>query len=383
MAAKRDYYEVLGVNKGANQDEIKKAYRKLAVKYHPDKNPDNKKAESQFKEIAEAYAVLSDSQKRMQYDQFGHAGPAGGGFGGFDFGGGFDISDALRQFMEQGFGFGDIFGGGPSQRRARSRRGSDLQIKLKLDMEEIATGIKKKIKVSRQMKCDECNGSGSAKYSRTVNCPLCHGSGEVRQVSQSLFGQIVNVTTCHRCKGEGQIIENPCRVCHGDGRVKGTKTIDINIPAGVSTGNYIPMEGEGNIGIRGARPGDLIIYIEEKRHSVFERHGDDVVMILPLSFPKAALGATVEIPTLTGKANLNIPAGTQSGKILRMRSKGIPHLHGAGMGDQLVKVHIYVPTKLTSSEKKLITDLENGPNIEPGKDGHKSIFEKFKESLNI
>ena len=210
MSSKRDYYEVLGVSKSATADEIKKAYRKLAVQYHPDKNPGNKEAEEKFKEIAEAYAVLGDQQKRQQYDRFGHQMPGSGGFGGFDMGG-FDISDALRQFMEQGFGFGDIFGGGSSSRRRRSsNRGSDLQIKLKLTLEEVATGVKKKIKVKKQTRCEECNGTGSAKYSRTVSCPVCHGSGEIRQVSQSLFGQFVNVTTCHRCRGEGQIIENQC-----------------------------------------------------------------------------------------------------------------------------------------------------------------------------
>ncbi|MCD4691564.1 MAG: J domain-containing protein, partial [Calditrichales bacterium] len=223
MTSKRDYYEALNVDKTASVEEIKKAYRKLAVKYHPDKNPDDKSAEGKFKEIAEAYAVLSDSQKRQQYDRFGHTAPGAGGFQGFD-AGGFDISDALRQFMEQGFGFGDIFGmgGRGSRRRSMNKRGSDLQVRLKLSLEEIATGVEKKIKVNKSVTCSECNSSGSAKYSRTVNCPVCRGSGEVRQVSQSLFGQIVNVTTCHRCKGEGQIIDNPCHACHGEGRVRGS-----------------------------------------------------------------------------------------------------------------------------------------------------------------
>ena len=384
MAAKRDYYEILGISKDASQDEIKKAYRKLAVQYHPDKNPDNKEAEAKFKEVAEAYAVLNDAQKRQQYDRFGHAQPGAGGFGGFDYGGGgFDIADALRQFMDQDFGFGDLFGGRTSRRRGTSRRGSDIQIKLKLTLEEIATGVKKKIKVKKQVECSECNSTGSAKYSKTQACPVCKGSGEVRQVSQSLFGQMVNVTTCHRCKGQGSIIENPCHSCHGEGRVQGSKTIEINVPAGVTSGNYIPIEGEGNKGLRGGQSGDLIVYIEEVKHDIFERHGDDVVMLLPLSFPKAALGTSIEIPTLTGKAKLSIPAGTQSGKILRMRSKGIPHLHGAGIGDQLVQVQVYVPTKLSSAERKLISDLDSSPNIEPKADGHSNIFEKFRQSLNI
>ncbi len=387
MATKRDFYEVLGVDRSASADEIKKAYRKLAVKYHPDKNPDNKEAEAKFKEVAEAYAVLSDPQKRQQYDRFGHSGPGmgSGGFGGFDMGGGFDISDALRQFMEQGFGFGDIFGGGggSGRRRSASRRGSDLQVKLKLTLEEIASGVTKKIKVKKKIACEECNGTGSAKYSRTMSCPVCHGSGELRQVSQSLFGQMVNVTTCHRCHGEGQIIENPCRSCHGEGRVTGTKTIEINVPAGVADGNYIPLHGEGNVGIRGGQPGDLIVHIEEVKHKIFERRGDDVLMVLPISFPKAAIGDTVEIPTLTGRAKLNIAPGTQSGKILRMRGKGIPHLRSAGVGDQLVQVQVYVPTRLTAAEKQRLNELDQSENFQPQQDGHKSVFEKFKDALNF
>ena len=385
MTTKRDYYEILGVDRNASADEIKKAYRKLAVQYHPDKNPGDKEAEAKFKEIAEAYAVLSDPQKRQQYDRFGHQGPGAQGFSGFDFGG-FDIADALRQFMEQDFGFGDIFGTrGSSRRRGRrsGRRGSDIQIRLKLTLEEIATGVKKKIKIKKMVPCPECNGTGSAKYSRTVSCPVCHGSGELRQVSQSLFGQLVNVVTCQRCQGEGQIIENPCHSCHGEGRIKGSKTIEVNIPAGVSTGNYIPIEGEGNAGLRGGPPGNLIVTIEELKHDIFERRGDDVIMVLPLSFPKAALGTSVEIPTLTGKAKLNIPAGTQSGKILRMRGKGIPRLHGAGIGDQLVQIQVYVPTKLSPSEKQLLQQLMDSPNLEPKANGHPNIFQRFKESLNL
>ncbi|MBN2425638.1 MAG: molecular chaperone DnaJ [Calditrichaceae bacterium] len=383
MTSKKDYYEILGISKDVSPEELKKAYRKLAVKYHPDKNPGDKEAEAKFKEIAEAYAVLNDPQKRQQYDRFGHAGPGGGGFGGFDFGG-FDISDALRQFMEQGFGFGDFFGGsGGGGRRRSSRRGSDLQVKLRLTLEEIATGVKKKIKIKKQVACQECNGTGSAKYSRTMSCPTCHGTGEIRQVSNSIFGQMINVTTCPRCRGEGQIIENPCRSCHGEGRVSDSKLIEINVPAGVSSGNYIPLEGEGNIGIRGGSPGDLIVYIEEIKHSIFERRGDDVIMVLPVSFPKAALGGSVEVPTLTGKVKLNIAAGTQSGKILRLRGKGIPHLHGPGIGDQLVQIQIYVPTTLSSEEKKILNQLAERENFEPGEDGHMNIFEKFKQALNI
>ncbi len=386
MAQKRDYYEILGVDRNATADEIKKAYRKLAVKYHPDKNPGDKEAEEKFKEIAEAYAILSDPEKRRRYDQFGHAGVGNGaGPQGFDFTD-FDLADALRQFMEEGFGFGfgDIFGSRSGGRRRRvTRKGSDLQIKLKLTLEEIATGVTKKIKVRKKIACAECNGTGSAKYSRTVACPVCHGSGEIRQVSRSLFGQFVNVTTCHRCNGEGQVIENPCHSCHGSGLVEGSKTIEVHIPAGVSTGNYITLRGEGNAGVRGGQPGDLIVYIEEKPHEYFERHGDDVVLVLPISFPTAALGGTVEVPTLTGKAKLKIAPGTQSGKILRMRGKGIPHLQRAGSGDQLVQIQIYVPTHLNNEERSLLERLAKSENLDPTRNNQKSIFEKFKEALNL
>lgn len=388
--SKRDYYEVLGVSKDAQTDEIKKAYRKLAMKYHPDKNPGNKEAEEKFKEIAEAYAILGDAQKREKYDRYGHAAEnmGGGGFGGdpFGFGGGIDLSEALRQFMEQGFGgFGDIFGGGSSGQRRRGSRqkGADLQIRLKLDLEEIATGTKKKIKVNKKIGCATCNGSGSAKYSKTIMCPVCKGSGEVRNVSQSLFGQFVNISTCQRCNGEGQIIENPCATCAGEGRVNGTKTIEVNIPAGVKTGNYIPLNGEGHAGLRGGPSGDLIVHIEEKSHRIFDRRGDDVILVLPISFPDAALGANIEIPTLTGKAKLTVSPGTQSGKILRMRGKGIPHLNGAGIGDQLVQVQVFVPTKLSQQEKKLLAELKDSENLKPGDDSHKNVFEKFKEALNF
>lgn len=389
--AKRDYYEVLGLAKGAEASEIKKAYRKLAMKYHPDKNPDDKQAEEKFKEVAEAYSVLSDDQKRAKYDRFGHAAEnmGGGGAGDpFGFGAGVDLSDALRQFMEQGFGgFGDIFGGGGGQsrrsRRGANRKGADLQIRLRLDLEEIATGTKKKIKVNKKIGCATCNSSGSAKYSKTIVCPVCKGNGEVRQVSQSLFGQFVNITACQRCSGEGQIVENPCATCNGDGRVSGTKTIEVNIPAGVKTGNYIPLNGEGHAGVRGGSAGDLIVHIEEKEHKIFERRGDDVLIVLPISFIDAALGANVEIPTLTGKAKLTVSPGTQSGKILRMRSKGIPHLNGAGMGDQLVQVQVYTPTKLSSKEKTALEALRENENLKPGDTSSKNVFERFKDALNL
>ncbi|RMH65957.1 MAG: molecular chaperone DnaJ [Calditrichaeota bacterium] len=382
--SKRDYYVVLGVERTATIEEIKKAYRKKAMKYHPDKNPGDKEAEEKFKEVAEAYAILGDEEKRQRYDRYGHAGEQMGGdpFGGF---GGVDLSEALRQFMEQGFGgFGDIFGGGQSRRKRNSRkRGADLQLRLKLDLEEIATGTRKKIKVNKKIVCETCNGSGSARYSKTVECAYCKGSGEIRQVSQSLFGQFVNIQTCPKCNGEGQVIENPCATCGGEGRVNGTKTIEVNIPAGVKTGNYIPLNGEGHAGLRGGTPGDLIVHIEEKPHKIFERQGDDVVLLLPVSFINLALGAEIEIPTLIGKSKLTIAPGTQTGKILRMRGKGIPHLNGSGIGDQLVQVQVYIPERLSSREKEILKELGESANFSPDEHAKKSMFQKFRDALNF
>jgi molecular chaperone DnaJ len=380
MTTKRDLYEVLGVSRDASEDEIKKAYRKLAIQYHPDKNPGDNDAEERFKEIAEAYAILSDQDKRARYDRFGHSATSGAG----DFGGFSNIEDIFSAFGDIfGGGFGDIFGGGSRRRRRADNRGGDLQLKLRLTLEEIATGITKKIKVKKYVTCDECSGSGSARDSRPVQCPNCQGTGEMRQVTQSLFGQMINVTTCTRCNGRGSIISNPCRKCNGDGRINGQKNIEINIPAGVTSGNYIPLKGEGNVGKNNGPPGDLIVYIEEQKHSIFERVGNDVIMVLPVSYPHAVLGNSLEIPTLTGKAKINIPAGTQGGKILRMRNKGIPNVHGAGIGDQLVQVQVYIPTRLSAEEKDTIKDLDKFENLKPSSDGHKNIFEKFKEALNI
>ena len=380
MTTKRDLYEVLGVSRNASQDEIKKAYRKLAIQYHPDKNPGDASAEEKFKEIAEAYAILSDQDKRARYDRFGHTATSGAG----DFGGFSNIEDIFSAFGDIfGGGFGDIFGGGSRRRRRASNRGGDLQIKLRLTLEEVATGITKKIKVKKYVSCDECNGSGAARDSRAEQCPVCHGTGEMRHVTQSLFGQMINVTTCHRCNGKGTIISNPCRKCDGDGRITGQRNIEINIPAGVSSGNYIPLKGEGNVGKNNGPSGDLIVYIEEQKHEIFERVGNDVVMVLPVSYPQAVLGSSLEIPTLTGKAKINIPAGTQGGKILRMRNKGIPNVHGPGIGDQLVQVQVYIPTRLSVEEKNKIKELENIENLKPSADEHKNIFEKFKEALNI
>ncbi len=375
----RDYYEILGISKNADTNEIKKAYRKLAMQYHPDKNPNNKQAEEQFKEVSEAYEVLKDPEKRRRYDQFGQSGLKGGfnGFGGFDF----DLGDALRTFMSAGFGFSDFFGTSTQTRSRRTKiKGSDLQIRLELRLEEIAVGATKKIKLKRYVKCETCDGSGLSKGSLPENCPLCHGSGEIRQASRTIFGQFINVTTCSECGGEGKIIKDPCPACNGEGRVKADNTISINIPAGVTSGNYISLRGEGHCGPRGGPAGDAIVLIEEQEHDYFERHGDDILYDLYLSFSQVALGEEVEVPTLNGKARLTIASGTQCGKILRMRGKGIQHLNYHGKGDQLVRVLVWTPTKLSEQEKKMFRELAESERLKPPK-GDKSFFRKVKEAL--
>jgi len=376
----RDYYEVLGVSRNADANEIKKAYRKLALQYHPDKNPGDKQAEEKFKEVSEAYEVLKDPEKRRRYDQFGESGLKGGfagfeGFGGFDF----DLGDALRTFMSAGFG--DFFGTSNRGRYHRTKiRGSDLQIRLRLTLEEIATGVTKKIKLKRYAPCQSCGGTGLKRGSSATVCPLCHGSGEIRQTSRTIFGQFINVTTCSQCGGEGKIIKDPCPVCYGEGRVKTENTISINIPAGVASGNYITLRGEGHAGPRGGPAGDAIVIIEEQEHPYFERHGDDVLYDLYLSFSQVALGDEVEVPTLNGKVQLTINSGTQSGKILRMKGKGIPHLNRSGRGDQLVRVMVWTPTKLSDKERKLFYQLSECEGIRPPR-RDKSFFRKVKEAL--
>ncbi len=376
---KRDYYEVLGVRKDASEDEIKKAYRKLAMQYHPDRNTNDKQAEEKFKEVAEAYEVLKDPEKRQRYDRFGHSGLRGAyeGFAGFDF----DLADALRTFMSEGFGFGDFFGMGRGERRRnRQRRGTDLQIKLTLTLEEIANGVQKQIKIKRLVLCDVCNGSGAAAGAQAETCHQCQGRGQIRQVSQSLFGQFVNITTCPVCRGEGKIIKDVCKVCNGEGRTTGHGLITVDIPGGVSSGNYITVHGEGNVGPNGGPPGDVIVFIEEQQHEYFERHGDDILYDLPLSFAQVALGDEVEVPTLNGKARIPIPPGTQANKILRMRGKGITKLHGRGRGDQLIRIRVWTPTKLSAKEKKLFEELAKSENIKPPHND-RSFFSKIKEVI--
>ncbi len=365
-SAKRDYYEILGVPKNADEAQIKQAYRNLAKKYHPDMNRDNPAAaEEKFKEISEAYEVLMDKEKRARYDQFGHAGvdPTFGA-GGFDFRRDFTHMEDIRDIFGDFFGGGSIFdmffGSGNVGRgrgRAQANRGNDLQIRLPLSLEELASGVEKTIQLKRYEPCPECRGSGAKSGADIRDCPTCRGSGEVRQVQRSLFGQFINVGICPECQGEGKIVANPCRGCGGQGRVKREATVKVRVPAGAAQGNYIPLRGQGNVGPRGGPAGDIIVYIEEKEHPLFARHGDDLLITLPISFAAAAMGGKVEVPLLGGTAELTIPAGTPSGKIFRLRGKGLPRLNSTGSGDQLVKIEVWVPSKLTADEKKLLRQL--------------------------
>jgi molecular chaperone DnaJ len=372
MANNQDYYQILGVGRNASQDEIKKAYRKLALQYHPDRNPGNKEAEEKFKQAAEAYEVLGDQDKRQRSDRFGLEGLRGSpDFRHFD-----NMNDIFSTFSDIFAGgsiFDEMFGtsGRTRQRAGATSVGSDLKIRLTLSLEEIATGVEKKLKVKKWKRCETCGGTGAKEPGAMLTCPVCHGSGEIRQVSRSVFGQFVNIATCQNCSGEGKVIKEPCLTCHGEGRAQGESTIKVQIPAGVSEGNYIPLRGEGNMGRRGGPAGDLIVVIEEEPHQLFTRNGDDVVLDLLVSFPEATLGADIEVPTLTGRAKLKVDAGTQSGRILRMRDKGIPHLNAFGRGDQLVRVNVWVPTSLSAKERQLLKELAGSENINP-KEGDKS-----------
>jgi molecular chaperone DnaJ len=358
MTAKRDYYEVLGVPRDAPEGEIKRAYRKLAVKFHPDRNPDDPSASEKFREATEAYEVLKDPQKRAQYDRFGHqaetAFPGFGGAGGF----GFDLNDALESFLRNFGGFGDIFGergGGPG---GGISRGRSLQITVKLSLQEAARGATKKIKLKKQIACSTCGGSGAARGSKPVPCRQCGGRGRVRQVRQSILGQMVTESTCPVCQGRGQVIDHPCPDCRGTGTVRGEESLEIKIPPGVTTGNYMEISGKGDLGERGGPAGDLRVVIEVSEDEVFERHGDDLLIDVPVSPVDLMLGVKVEVPTLDGKVALKIPSGTQSHKIFRMRGKGMPHLHGPGHGDQLVRVIAWTPRELSSDQKKRLRELQ-------------------------
>jgi molecular chaperone DnaJ len=368
--ARRDYYEVLGVERSAQIEEIKKAYRQLALKYHPDRNPGDKEAEEKFKEATEAYEVLKDPQKRERFDRFGHAAPgAAGGAGGFGFET-FDLSEALRAFMRDfgggfGGGFEDLFGGFSPRRRRTVNRGGNLEVRLPLTLKEIAEGAAKKIRLRRWEKCSSCGGGGGRSGTEPRTCPTCQGAGQVRQVTRSFFGQMVNLTTCPECRGEGTVVSDPCPACQGGGRVQAQTTIAVQIPPGVTAGNYITVRGEGNVGLRGGPSGDVIVIIEEKPHAHFDREGDDLFRIQPISFPTAVLGGSIEVPTLHGTARLKIPTGTQSGKVLRLRGEGLPHLNGYGRGDLLVEVVVWIPEKPGSREKKALEELQRSGRFDP------------------
>lgn len=374
--AKRDYYEILGVTKSASEEEIKKAYRKLAIKYHPDKNPDDKSAEEKFKEAAEAYEVLSDSEKRQRYNQFGHAG-VGGASGGFG-GGGMNMDDIFSQF-------GDIFGGsfggfgGSRSGGRRVARGTNLRVKVKLTLKEIANGVEKKIKVNKHVSCKTCSGSG-AKNGQFETCRSCNGSGAITRVQQTILGAMQTQTTCGTCNGEGRIVKDKCNTCHGDGIVRAEEVISINIPAGVADGMQLSMQGKGNAAPRGGINGDLLIVIEEEEHAQLKREGNHLIYYLNISFPDAALGTTVEIPTIDAKAKIKIDAGTQSGKVLRLKGKGLPDVNSYGRGDLLVEISIYTPTHLSHEEKKILEEFRVSKNFEPNPSKkEKGFFDRMKE----
>lgn len=390
MSNKRDYYEVLGVGKSATADEIKKAYRKVAMQYHPDRNPGNKEAEEKFKEAAEAYEVLSDADKKAQYDRFGHAGMSGNGRGGFSGGGGMNMDDIFSQFGDI-FGddvFGSFFGGGGQRSRggggrARGVRGSNLRIKLKMTYEEIAKGASKTVKVKKHVSCTTCGGSGAKDKNSIQTCTTCGGQGQVRRVSNTFLGQMQTVTTCPTCNGEGTTIASKCTHCKGEGRIYGEETVTIDIPAGVQEGMQLSVGGRGNAGERGGPAGDLIVLIEEEPHPQLQRDGLNVVFDLHISIPQAVFGAEIQVPTIDGKAKIKIPAGTQSGKIFRLKGKGFPSVNSYEKGDELIHINVWTPQHLTAEEKHMMEKLTHSPNFQPnpGK-GDKSFFEKMKEMFS-
>lgn len=379
--AKRDYYEVLEVSRNASDTEIKKAYRQKAIQFHPDKNPGDHTAEEKFKEAAEAYEVLSDPEKRKRYDQFGHAGVNGQGGGGF--GGGMSMEDIFSNFGDIfGSAFGGAFGGfgGQSSGGRRVNKGSNLRIKVSLTLEDIAKGTHKKIKVTKYVPCDSCGGTGAKNSSSYHTCSTCNGQGQVRRVTNTFLGQMQTTTTCPTCGGEGKIITEKCTVCHGDGILKGEEIVDINIPAGVTEGMVMTMSGKGNAAARGGIPGDLLIQVDEIPHPDLQRDGINLLYEHYISLPEAALGTTIEIPTVEGKAKVKIEPGTQGGKVLRLRGKGLPEVNGYNKGDLLVNVNVWTPRSLTSEEKKILEKLAESPNFKPSPTKRdKSFFDKMKE----
>lgn len=381
---KRDYYEILGVDKGASVDEIKKAYRKKAIQYHPDKNPGDAQAEENFKEAAEAYDILSDASKRQRYDQYGHAGVGGASGGGFN-GGGMSMDDIFSQFGDL---FGGHFGGfssgfGGSQRGGRRvNRGSDLRVKVKLTLKEIANGVEKKIKVKKFVSCAKCGGDGAEDSHSKTTCSTCNGSGVVMRIANTILGQMQTQATCPTCNGEGKIITSKCKACSGEGIVKEDEVITINIPAGVAEGMQLSMSGKGNAARRGGINGDLLILVEEEEHPDLIRDENDLLYNLLLTVPMAAMGGTVEVPTIDGKVKVKIDPGTQPGKVLRLRNKGLPSVNSYGTGDLLVNVSVYIPQKLSDSEKELLNKLNDSQNFKPTKEIKETIFGKFRHMFD-
>ena len=387
MAQKRDYYEVLGVSKTASEDEIKKAYRKIAIKYHPDRKPGDKEAEEKFKEAAEAYDVLHDPQKRQQYDQFGFSGPMGGagGFGGFS-GASMNMDDIFSMFGDifGGHGFGG-FGGGGGRARAQQQRGGDLRLKVRLTLEEINKGVTKKFKVRKDIECSHCHGSGAENGSGKETCPTCHGSGVITHTTQSIFGMMQTQGVCPTCHGHGEVIKNKCKECGGTGVVKGEEVVEINIPAGVAEGMVINVPGKGNTGPNNGISGDIQVFIEEEDNDTFVRDGNDLIYNLLLDFPTAALGGEVEIPTIDGsKLKVKVESGTQPGKTLRLRGKGLPAVqgYGTGRGDLVVNISVYVPKTLSHEEKKALESFRESDNFKGDRQTRESIFQRFKNYFN-
>ena len=380
--SKKDYYDVLGVSKDAQVDEIKKTYRKLAMKYHPDRNTGDKNAENKFKEIGEAYSVLSDDQKRARYDRFGHQGVQGGnsGFGGFGQGGeGFDPFDLFKSvFGGSGGGMGDDIFGRSSGRHRGPNRGNDLSLNVNLTLEEIAEGTTKKLKIKYQAPCNTCNGSGS-KDGHKSTCMTCQGAGEVKRVVDTMLGRVVNVTACPNCGGEGTVVADPCRTCNGSGLNRDEKVVPIKVPPGVSEGNFMRMNSEGNHGVRGGPPGDILVGFEEIPHKYFTRHGNDIVYELNISYPAAVLGTSIEVPTISNITKMNIPSGTVSGKLFKLRGKGITDVNERGKGDQIVKVVIDVPKKIGAKEKKLLEELQEEMDLK--RSDSKTFFNSLKDAF--
>jgi molecular chaperone DnaJ len=381
MAQKRDYYEVLGVSKNTSKDDLKKAYRKIAMELHPDRNPDNPEAEEKFKEAAEAYEVLSNDEKRNVYDRYGHSGlsNAGGGAGA-----GFSNMDDIFSHFSDIFGGGfDFFGQqGRSRKRGGGQPGSDLRIKVSLTLEEIASGVNKKVKVKKYVGCTTCAGSGAKDNSSIKICNTCNGGGYVRRVQNTFLGQMQTTAACPSCNGSGQTITNKCGTCKGEGRNYGEETISIDIPGGVSEGIQLSMNGKGNAGLNGGPAGNLLINIQEKEHDLFARDNNNILFELDVNIADAVLGTTVEVPTLTGKVKVTIPPGTQGGKIFRLRGKGLPSIQGYGQGDQLIHVNIWVPTEVSSEERKTLEKLRESKNFKPGqksKEERKGLFDRMKD----